>query len=118
MVVLYFFPYIQNMAPFFIEVGVCDFDTCDPLIKNGWNGLMIEPVSYYFDKLKKHDHIFYENVAISDTSGHQDIHFIDPQKIGNDPEKEGLKGVSSLDGGGCFVTTKTSLFFKTAKSKR
>ena len=117
MVVLYFFPYIQNMAPFFIEVGVCDFDTCDPLIKNGWNGLMIEPVSYYFDKLKKHDHIFYENVAISDTSGHQDIHFIDPQKIGNDPEKEWLKGVSSLEGGGCFRYNQNVSLFQDCKKQ-
>ena len=105
------------MAPFFIEVGVCDFDTCEQLVENGWHGLMIEPVPYYFKKLKKHDHIHYENVAISNTSGHQDIHFIDPEKIDSDPEKEWLKGVSSLDGGGCFRYNQTVSLFQHCKKQ-
>ena len=39
--------------PFFIEVGACDFDTCEQLIENGWRGIVIEPVKYYFNKLPK-----------------------------------------------------------------
>lgn len=28
----------------FIEIGSNDFDTCIPLAKNGWTGLMVEPI--------------------------------------------------------------------------
>lgn len=28
----------------FVEIGACDFDTCLPLLKNGWNGLFVEAV--------------------------------------------------------------------------
>ena len=49
---------------FFVEVGACDFDTCEQLIKNGWKGLVIEPVKVYFDRLPKYDSIIYENIAI------------------------------------------------------
>ena len=54
---------------FFIEVGTCDFDTCEQLIKNDWDGIVIEPVKYYYDKLPKYPHIKYENIAISDEKG-------------------------------------------------
>ena len=36
----------------FVEVGVCDFDTLEPLQKNGWKGYYIEPVKEYADKLR------------------------------------------------------------------
>ena len=39
---------------FFVEVGVCDFDTCEQLIRNGWKGLMIEPITYYFNNRLKY----------------------------------------------------------------
>ncbi len=35
----------------FVEIGVCDFDTLQPLQKNGWKGYYIEPVKEYADKL-------------------------------------------------------------------
>ena len=54
---------------FFIEVGACDFDTCEQLIHYGWKGIVIEPVKYYYDKLTKYPQIHYENIAISDEVG-------------------------------------------------
>jgi len=106
--------------PFFVEVGVCDFDTCEQLILNGWSGLMVEPVKYYFDKLKKYENIKYENVAISDTIGETEIHFINPQMINENSENEWLKGISSLNGGGCFaieINKKVNFLNKTLKEK-
>ena len=35
----------------FVEIGVCDFDTLQPLERNGWKGYYIEPVKEYADKL-------------------------------------------------------------------
>ena len=39
----------------FVEIGVCDFDTLEPLIDNGWKGYFVEPVKEYADKLKAYD---------------------------------------------------------------
>jgi len=82
---------------FFIEVGSCDFDTCEQLIKNGWKGIVIEPVKYYYDKLTKYPHIHYENIAISDKECETNIHYINPEYIINE-KQEWLKGISSLEG--------------------
>tara|TARA_B100001094_G_scaffold208548_1_gene202454 strand:- start:5581 stop:6144 length:564 start_codon:yes stop_codon:yes gene_type:complete len=83
--------------PFFIEVGSCDFDTCEKLIQNGWDGIVIEPVKYYYDKLTKYSNIVYENVAISNTVGESEIHYIDPKEIISYGQ-HWLKGISSLEG--------------------
>ena len=84
---------------FFVEVGSCDFDTCEQLIKNGWKGLVIEPVKVYFDKLPKYDSIIYENIAIDSTNGQSVIHYINPKYITENNKWE--KGISSsLSSGG------------------
>tara|TARA_B100001989_G_scaffold33242_1_gene19731 strand:- start:4 stop:552 length:549 start_codon:yes stop_codon:yes gene_type:complete len=36
----------------FVEIGVCDFDTLEPLQRNGWKGYYVEPVLEYAKKLK------------------------------------------------------------------
>jgi len=79
---------------FFVEVGSCDFDTCEQLIKNGWKGLVIEPVKFYFDKLPRYDTIIYENIAIDSKNGQSVIHYIDPKHIKDIAKWE--KGISSL----------------------
>lgn len=82
---------------FFVEVGSCDFDTCERLIKNDWDGIVIEPVKYYYDKLPKYPHINYENIAISDKEGISEIHYLDPEIIKNESQMW-MKGISSIDG--------------------
>jgi FkbM family methyltransferase len=63
----------------FIEVGACDFDTCIPLLQNGWRGVMVEPVERIANSLES-KLIDYDNVAlvrdvISDYDG--EIEFIE-----------------------------------------
>ena len=82
---------------FFIEVGACDFDTCEQLIHNGWKGIVIEPVKHYYDKLTKYPQIHYENIAISDKEGESEIHYINPEQIVHE-NQQWLKGISSLEG--------------------
>lgn len=82
---------------FFVEIGSCDFDTCERLIQNDWNGIVIEPVKYYYDKLPKYPHINYENIAISDKEGISEIHYLDPEIIKNDSQSW-MKGISSIGG--------------------
>ena len=36
----------------FVEIGVCDFDTLEPLQRNGWQGYYVEPVEEYANKIK------------------------------------------------------------------
>jgi len=36
----------------FVEIGVCDFDTLQPLQSNGWKGYYVEPVREYADKVR------------------------------------------------------------------
>ena len=90
---------------FFVEIGSCDFDTCEELILNNWKGIVVEPVKYYFDKLKKYDNIIYENIAISDSKKTLNIHYIDPDYINkNLNNRKWLKGISCLNGDkGCFI---------------
>ena len=38
------------MKKVFVEIGVCDFDTLEPLLKNGWEGYFVEPIKKYADK--------------------------------------------------------------------
>lgn len=89
-----FFIFWFNKMPFFVEVGSCNFDTCQQLIDNGWDGLVIEPVKYYFDKLPKVPRIHYENVAVDSQAGSSHIHYIDPQLVSEQWER----GISSLQG--------------------
>ena len=99
---------------FFVEVGSCDFDTCEQLIKNGWKGLVIEPVKVYFDKLPKYDSIIYENIAIDSNNGQSVIHYIDPQYINENNKWE--KGISSLlSSGGPLNLTNNHLGYKACR---
>ena len=35
----------------FVEIGVCDFNTLEPLLDNGWEGYFVEPIERYAKKL-------------------------------------------------------------------
>ena len=37
----------------FIEIGTCDFDTCQKLADNGWQGIMIEPNPQAFKNMNR-----------------------------------------------------------------
>ncbi|MGH8556520.1 MAG: FkbM family methyltransferase [Methylococcales bacterium] len=66
---------------FFIQVGSNDGIVHDPLyrhvLRNGWNGILIEPVRYYFDLLKKNyansSQLIFENIAISGRDEYRDF---------------------------------------------
>jgi len=75
----------------FLEIGACDFDTCAPLAKNGWSGVMVEPVKELADNLVKMTHgldVKIENSVISDYDGMIEFHVSE----GND----WVRGISSV----------------------
>ena len=92
----------------FLEIGACDgvfpVDVLYPhaYTNKNWNGVMVEPVPYYFEKLKdNYDHrenIQFINAAISDTDGEIDMFIIPPEVIDSGAVPRHAMGVSRVDG--------------------
>jgi methyltransferase, FkbM family len=69
---------------FFIEIGSNDGIIHDPIYRYvtqyHWSGILVEPVRYYFNKLKanynKNDNLIFENVAISNKDELRDFYRI------------------------------------------
>ena len=55
----------------FVEIGVCDFDTLEPLLKNGWKGYFVEPIPQYADELS---HLNVSECAISSYNGTMEMY--------------------------------------------
>lgn len=57
----------------FIEIGTCDFDTCQKLADNGWQGIMIEPNPQAFKNMNRvmedYDNVITLQYAVSDYEG-------------------------------------------------
>jgi len=89
--------------PFFIEIGVCDFDTLIPLADNDWEGICVEPIKYYIDKLERKKNICYENSCILPKklipeNKQVDIKYWDPEFINSKGDNGSwMKGVSNTD---------------------
>ncbi|MGH8476088.1 MAG: FkbM family methyltransferase [Methylococcales bacterium] len=66
---------------FFIQIGANDGVSHDPLYRHvqrfGWRGILIEPVKFYFDLLKKNyansNRLIFENIAISERNEYRDF---------------------------------------------
>ena len=82
---------------FFVEVGTCDFDTLLPLVKQGWEGLMIEPVPELFDNLPKKEGIIYDNCAVSDNTGKSIIRYYDLKFTESEEGVYWTRGVGSIN---------------------
>ena len=53
----------------FVEIGVCDFDTLEPLLDNGWEGHFVEPIKRYANKLREKGYKNVSECAISSYNG-------------------------------------------------
>jgi FkbM family methyltransferase len=76
---------------YFIEVGAYDgisFSNTIPLVKNNWNGIYIEPVNEYFNRLQKNlgmfDKLVLLNCAISNEEGDKYINIMNTLSSLND----------------------------------
>ncbi len=94
--------------PFFVEIGSCDFDTCLPLAKNGWGGIVCEANHEIFPDVKKMfvgTNVHCMNCAVTDHDGEVEIalaagwgwakgisHIVSPNHLGarlcDDPKNE------------------------------
>jgi FkbM family methyltransferase len=77
---------------FFIEIGSADFDTLIPLAKNGWKGMIVEPVTKLINSVEKVDGVIYENVAVWDKEGTTTIKYFDFEEM-----PEWAKGVGKIN---------------------
>jgi hypothetical protein len=73
-----------------IEIGTCDFETEAGRI----DGLFIEPVPYYFDRLPAT--CLKENVAISNYTGTADLYYIPADTIAAHGLDDWLRGCNAL----------------------
>ena len=59
------------MKKVFVEIGVCNFDTLEPLLDNGWEGYFVEPIPQYADELS---HLNVSECAISSYNGTMEMY--------------------------------------------
>ena len=71
----------------FVEIGVCDFDTLEPLIDRGWLGYFVEPVNKYASQLYDYD---VTECAISTYDGVADFY------VSRETNQEWTRGLSHL----------------------
>jgi FkbM family methyltransferase len=65
----------------FVEIGSNCFETLLPLSKQGWKGIMVEPVQEYFDKLEHDENITYFNCAIGERNEVKDFWYVSEEDI-------------------------------------
>jgi len=89
---------------FFVEIGANDGVSFDPLhayiTRNGWRGLLVEPLPDFFLQLvetyRSYDGLILENVAIADTPGYRDMYRISPDGLSNGTLPAWTKGIASF----------------------
>jgi len=93
----------ENPEPkkFFLEIGCNTWDTLDYLVDDGgWEGMMIEAVPEYFDRLPKKEGITYLNYAITNDK-YVDrkliIYYIPKDTIIRKGLPQWMEGIGSLD---------------------
>lgn len=81
----------------FVEIGACDFDTCLPLLKNGWNGLFVEAVPELAQSLieQTKEYVFSEVINKVITTYDGVIDFAIAEEGGVDNWRRGISHVMS-----------------------
>ena len=93
----------KNKIKSLMQIGANDgsrFDNINKFIKEfDVNGVLVEPVPYYFDQLKEtysnEKNLILENCAISEKSGEINIYFVKKEFLNNYDEH--VRGINSLD---------------------
>jgi FkbM family methyltransferase len=84
---------------FFIEIGVSNFGTFEPLLSKGWKGIMVEPVDETFEAIKSHPNLIKEKCAIDTKNGFADFLVADnPKQWANYEDVIGMSGLADAPG--------------------
>lgn len=80
----------------FIEIGTSDFDTLIQQETNK-NGLSIEPIKYYLNRLPNKENVKKINIAISDKNGECNVYYIPSEEIHKYGFPEWVRGCNSIN---------------------
>lgn len=81
----------------FIEIGLSDFETILQTNCEGMNGVSIEPVSYYLNKLPNKENVKKLNWAISNYNGTIEIFYLKEELINNFGLPLWVRGCNSVN---------------------
>jgi len=81
------------MTKTFVEIGVCDFNTLEQLIDNGWEGHFVEPIERYASKLRDKGYKNVSQCAISSYNGDLKMYQAKEPMVTED-HNEWIKGIS------------------------
>jgi len=80
----------------YIDIGTCNFETSLELLLPNEIILLIDPVKEYLDDLPSGEHIFKENVAITNQDGLINLIYINPSLIKNKILKSWIGGSTRI----------------------
>lgn len=75
---------------YFVEIGSCDFDSLNDLAKEGWKGVVVEPISEYLNNLEKHKGVHYINAAVDVLPGTREMNVFNEDVVENDRDFAGM----------------------------
>jgi FkbM family methyltransferase len=75
----------------FVEIGACDFGTLNALGGDGgWQGVIVEPVKKYLDRLDRRENVTYLNAAIDTEAGERELWLCSEKLCENDRDFSGM----------------------------
>jgi FkbM family methyltransferase len=80
----------------FIEIGTSDFDTMIEKVTNE-NGISIDPIKYYLDRLPEKPNVKKMNVAVSNKNGTCNVYYISPDDIIKYNLPDWIRGCNSIN---------------------
>jgi FkbM family methyltransferase len=95
---------------FFVEIGVSNFQTLQPLLSNGWKGLMVEPMPQTFNEIPSHENLIKEMCAVDTKDGFADFWMVENPELFTNSEE--VIGMSSL------VNSPNALYHETYDNRR
>lgn len=83
-------PNTQKKMRTFVEIGSCDFGTLNDFADHNWNGVIVEPIKKYLDKLPTKENVVYLNYAIDETSGSRIMNLVNEDLVSEDHDFAGM----------------------------
>ena len=79
----------------YLEIGTCDWDIFS-ITKPNLKGIIVEPISIYFNNVPNNKNVIKVNCAISDKNGEDFMYYIPPDKIKEQNIRDCFRGMNKL----------------------
>lgn len=77
-------------SKFFVEIGSCDFGTLNYLAHKGWQGMIVEPVEKYLNRLERLPGVHYVNRAVDINAASKTMYVYKDSVCDNDRDFSGM----------------------------